>query len=126
MSTENPTPFNVRLGAAVRARRIMAGLSQEAVGQHLGVTFQQQQKYEKGKNRISVETLVKLAEFLGVTPQRLIMDALATEAADTEQVTDQPTDRYKMETIRRLFGLSEKRQHIAVTVIKALETEQAA
>jgi transcriptional regulator with XRE-family HTH domain len=126
MSAENPTPFNQRLGAAVRARRIMAGLPQEVVGQHLGVTFQQHQKYEKGKNRISVETLVKLAEFLGVTPQRLIADALAIDTAPSEQAADQPTDRYKMETIRRLFGLSEKRQHIAVTVIKALETEQAA
>lgn len=58
--------FNIELGAKVRNLRHQKGFSQSELGEYLGVTFQQIQKYENGLNRISCSSLVKIAEFLGV------------------------------------------------------------
>src|ERR1700709_1905330 len=77
MTTKNPTAFNQRLGTAVRSNRVLAGLTQKDIGDALGVTFQQVQKYERGVNRISVETLIKVATAINTTPQQLIDDAIA-------------------------------------------------
>ncbi|SCY45958.1 helix-turn-helix domain-containing protein [Microvirga guangxiensis] len=54
------------IGTRVRMRRISIGMSQEKLGEMLGLTFQQVQKYEKGMNRISVGRLVDIAKILGV------------------------------------------------------------
>ena len=54
------------IGGRVRMRRISIGMSQEKLGDMLGLTFQQVQKYEKGMNRISVARLVEIAKILGV------------------------------------------------------------
>jgi transcriptional regulator with XRE-family HTH domain len=54
------------IGSRVRMRRISIGMSQEKLGDMLGLTFQQVQKYEKGMNRISVGRLVEIAKILGV------------------------------------------------------------
>jgi transcriptional regulator with XRE-family HTH domain len=54
------------IGSRVRMRRISIGMSQEKLGDMLGLTFQQVQKYEKGTNRISVGRLVDIAKILGV------------------------------------------------------------
>ncbi|HZH11569.1 MAG TPA: helix-turn-helix transcriptional regulator [Microvirga sp.] len=54
------------IGTRVRMRRVSIGMSQEKLGEMLGLTFQQVQKYEKGMNRISVGRLVDIAKILGV------------------------------------------------------------
>jgi transcriptional regulator with XRE-family HTH domain len=54
------------IGSRVRMRRVSIGMSQEKLGDMLGLTFQQVQKYEKGTNRISVGRLVDIAKILGV------------------------------------------------------------
>ena len=64
------------LGLRVRARRMMLGISQERLGDALGLTFQQVQKYEKGANRISVARLLEIAAFLGNTPLAYFTDNL--------------------------------------------------
>jgi len=50
----------------MRTRRMRIGMSQEKLGEELGLTFQQVQKYEKGTNRISVGRMVEIAKVLGV------------------------------------------------------------
>jgi len=55
------------VGNRVRMRRMMVGMSQEALGEALGVTFQQVQKYEKGKNRVSASRLQHISQVLQVT-----------------------------------------------------------
>jgi transcriptional regulator with XRE-family HTH domain len=55
------------IGSRVRMRRMLIGMSQEKLGEMLGLTFQQVQKYEKGTNRISVSRLLDIANILGVT-----------------------------------------------------------
>src|SRR5262245_46893708 len=58
--------FYRTLGAAMRAARSAAGKSQSEVAEHLDLTFQQVQKYENGSNRIPLDRLVRLAEYLEV------------------------------------------------------------
>ena len=58
--------IDIEIGSRVRMRRISVGMSQEKLGDMLGLTFQQVQKYENGTNRISVGRLVDIAKILGV------------------------------------------------------------
>jgi len=61
-----PHPIDVHVGARVRLRRNMLGLSQEKLGEALGLTFQQIQKYERGANRIGASRLLEIGRILGV------------------------------------------------------------
>jgi transcriptional regulator with XRE-family HTH domain len=60
------SPMDAHVGARVRLRRMLLGLSQEKLGESLGLTFQQIQKYEKGVNRIGASRLYELAKVLNV------------------------------------------------------------
>jgi transcriptional regulator with XRE-family HTH domain len=64
--TKIPNPIDQHVGARVRMQRTLAGLSQEKLGDGLGITFQQIQKYEKGTNRIGASRLQDIARILGV------------------------------------------------------------
>src|SRR3954464_3400829 len=63
---ETPNPIDVRVGARLRLRRNMLGLSQEKLGEAIGLTFQQVQKYERGANRIGASRLHELSRVLDV------------------------------------------------------------
>src|SRR3954467_6580332 len=60
-----PNPTDKHVGARVRMRRMMLGMSQEKIGDALGLTFQQVQKYEKGANRMGSSRLQQAADILG-------------------------------------------------------------
>ena len=59
-------PIDVHVGSKVKARRLLMGLSQDSLAKLIGLTFQQVQKYERGKNRISVSRLIDIAKALKV------------------------------------------------------------
>lgn len=61
-----PNPVDVHVGARMRLRRTLLGLSQEQLGAAIGLTFQQIQKYERGANRIGASRLFDLAQVLDV------------------------------------------------------------
>ena len=61
-----PNPIDRHVGSRVRMRRMLVGMSQEKLGEALGLTFQQVQKYEKGTNRIGASRLHRIASVLGV------------------------------------------------------------
>lgn len=63
---KEPNPIDRHVGARVRLRRVLIGMSQEKLGDALDVTFQQVQKYEKGTNRIGASRLQSMAKVLGV------------------------------------------------------------
>ena len=63
---KSPTDADRFIGNRIRARRMLIGMSQERLGEILGVTFQQVQKYEKGVNRIGAGRLQDIAEAHGV------------------------------------------------------------
>jgi transcriptional regulator with XRE-family HTH domain len=66
MSTKAPNPVDKYVGSRVRMRRIMLGMSQEKLGEALGLTFQQVQKYEKGTNRVGASRIQHISEILQV------------------------------------------------------------
>ena len=78
LGPRSPNPVDVHVGARVRLRRKILKLSQEKLGEQLGVTFQQVQKYERGANRVGVSRLWKLSEVLDV-PINFFYDGLSTE-----------------------------------------------
>lgn len=63
-SKKSPNPTDIHVGSRVRLRRMMLGMSQEKLGEALGITFQQIQKYEKGTNRIGASRLQHIATVL--------------------------------------------------------------
>ena len=64
--TKKTNPIDAQVGNRVRIRRMLLGMSQERLGDLLGLTFQQVQKYEKGVNRIGAGRLFEIARILGV------------------------------------------------------------
>lgn len=63
-----PNPIDQHVGGRVRMRRMLLGMSQEKLGDSLGLTFQQVQKYEKGTNRIGASRLQQISRTLNVAP----------------------------------------------------------
>lgn len=61
-----PDPIDMHVGGRVRLRRMVVGMSQEKLGERMGLTFQQIQKYEKGTNRIGASRLYHLSHILDV------------------------------------------------------------
>lgn len=75
-----PNPIDIHVGSRVRLRRTMLGLSQEKLGESLGITFQQIQKYEKGTNRVGASRLQNIAGILNVPVSFFFEDAPGGEA----------------------------------------------
>jgi len=73
----NPNPIDVHVGSRVRLRRTLLGMSQEKLGEALGLTFQQVQKYERGVNRIGASRLYHLSQILDV-PVSFFFDDMPT------------------------------------------------
>jgi transcriptional regulator with XRE-family HTH domain len=77
VATRSPLPVDVLVGQNIRIGRLQKGLSQTALGQCIGVTFQQIQKYEKGANRVGASRLQQIANALGV-PIPTLFDGAST------------------------------------------------
>src|SRR6056300_1361837 len=84
MVKSSPDPVDIHVGARVRLRRTLLGMSQEKLGKALGLTFQQVQKYERGANRIGSSRLFQLSKILDV-PVSFFFDEMTT---DTTQKAD--------------------------------------
>lgn len=65
MDKKKPDLIDVHVGEKLKERRTMLRLSQENLAEHLGITFQQVQKYENGSNRIGASRLYRIAHYLG-------------------------------------------------------------
>ena len=101
-SENGPNPIDVHVGSRVRLRRMLLGISQEKLGQKIGLTFQQVQKYERGANRISAGRLFDLSIVLDVSisfffddlPVEAERAALmpGTEVSDELPSRDKPAD----------------------------------
>ena len=82
MTRRDPNYIDVHVGARIRMRRQLINMSQERLGELLGITFQQVQKYEKGSNRISASRLFYASKTLGV-PVQFFYDGLpGSEGSD--------------------------------------------
>ena len=77
-----PSPIDVHVGGRVRLRRTLLGMSQEKLGDALGLTFQQVQKYEKASNRVSASKLFEIAAALK-TSTAYFFDGLPADGAQS-------------------------------------------
>ena len=82
MVKKAPTPIDKHVGSRVRMRRMMLQMSQEKLGEALGLTFQQVQKYEKGTNRIGASRMQQIAQVLQVPVSFFFEDAPGGVALD--------------------------------------------
>src|SRR6202453_3199655 len=88
-----PSPIDVHVGSRVRLRRTLLGMSQEKLGDALGLTFQQVQKYERGANRVGARRLYDLSRVLDV-PVSYFFDEF-TEQAAAPGMGESPVDPYQ-------------------------------
>ncbi|CZT34002.1 helix-turn-helix domain-containing protein [Rhizobium sp. 9140] len=72
---KKPNPIDIHVGSRIRLRRTMLGMSQEKLGEALGITFQQIQKYEKGTNRVGASRLQNISAILNVPVSFFFEDA---------------------------------------------------
>jgi transcriptional regulator with XRE-family HTH domain len=77
-----PSPIDVHVGTRIRLRRTLLGMSQERLGEALGLTFQQVQKYERGVNRVGASRLFDLSRVLDV-PISFFFDDMPDALAGT-------------------------------------------
>jgi transcriptional regulator with XRE-family HTH domain len=82
----HPHPVDVHVGARVRLRRTLIGMSQEKLGEAIGLTFQQVQKYERGTNRVGASRLYELSRVLDV-PVGFFFDELDPRLLDSAAAT---------------------------------------
>lgn len=95
----------------------MLGMSQEKLGEHLGLTFQQVQKYEKGVNRIGASRLFDLARVLGV-PVQFFYDEAPADVAGVAVPTgfaEQPDESYVVEFLSTREGLELNKAFVKIT-----------
>lgn len=120
-------PIDVHVGARIKLRRTLLGLSQEKLGEALGLTFQQVQKYEKGTNRVSASKLYRLAQILDV-PIAFFFDSLpGSDEPPLKATEDDPL--YRRETValvRAYYGIPDQvvRDRL-LSLVKSLSREVA-
>jgi transcriptional regulator with XRE-family HTH domain len=106
--SRRPNPIDAHVGSRVRLRRMLLGMSQEKLGERLGLTFQQVQKYEKGVNRIGASRLFDLAQILGVPVQFFYEEAPTSATAHAEAApgfAERPAESYVIDFLASREGL---------------------
>ena len=117
MAEENkkkPNPIDIHVGGRVRLRRNMLGMSQEKLGEHLGITFQQIQKYEKGTNRVGASRLQAIASILGVPVSFFFEDAPGQEGSGPRGFAEDASMTSAMEFCSSPEGLQLNRAFVRI------------
>lgn len=110
-----PNPIDVHVGSRVRLRRMLVGMSQEKLGEMLGLTFQQIQKYEKGANRIGASRLFQIAQILGVSVQFFFDDMPESHKMHDSGFADDDPAPYVMDFVGSPEGLQLNRSFTRIT-----------
>jgi transcriptional regulator with XRE-family HTH domain len=116
MPKKNPDPKDVEVGRRVRAFRLNRGLSQEKLGDELGITFQQVQKYEKGVNRIGAGRLQRIAEILGV-PVSEFFSPTSTASTQSENLYELVDTAAALRLLRAYARIPDPQVKQAVTAL---------
>lgn len=109
---------DVQIGLKLTALRNLNGMSQNKLGSLLDVTFQQVQKYESGKNRVSASTLMKICKIFKVSPN-YFSDEMSEEE---EAVLDFLTQKELAALARGCSGLSKNQIHALIQFLKGLKS----
>lgn len=106
MPKKAPNPIDKHVGSRVRMRRMMVGMSQEKLGDALGLTFQQVQKYEKGTNRIGASRLQQISNILQVQVSFFFEGAPHMPGHPPSGMTDAPSPAYVSDFLATSDGLA--------------------
>jgi transcriptional regulator with XRE-family HTH domain len=106
MAKKAPNPIDKHVGSRVRMRRMMLNMSQEKLGDALGLTFQQVQKYEKGTNRIGASRLQQIAHILQVPVSFFFEGAPHIPGTPTSGLSEAPSPAYVSDFLATSDGLS--------------------
>ncbi|MBV9249466.1 MAG: helix-turn-helix transcriptional regulator [Acetobacteraceae bacterium] len=117
-----PSPIDVHVGSRIRLRRTLLGMSQERLGESLGLTFQQVQKYERGVNRVGASRLFDLSRVLDV-PISFFFDDMPDSLANSfgvqgsrrSSASSEPMDNFVDETLNRRETLELVRAYYRIT-----------
>ena len=105
MAKKTPNPIDKHVGSRVRMRRMMLSMSQEKLGDALGLTFQQVQKYEKGTNRIGASRLQQISGILSV-PVSFFFEGAPHSPGQSGGMSEAPSPAYVSDFLATSDGLS--------------------
>ena len=121
-TSATPHPVDICVGKAIRYRRKLLGLSQEQLADAVGIKFQQIQKYETGKNRVSASRLWELAGALDVKISFFFQDIEDTPAptkARDKMATRVLFERETLDLVRSYYDLPEKSRRSVFKLIRS-------
>lgn len=122
-------PVDRLVGQRVRMLRLNRGMSQTALANQLGLTFQQVQKYERGTNRISASKLVEIAKALDVDVAGLFQDAIDPSAAVANGgFEDSPPTQVDVSIVRLLSQIRDSglKRRVLALLTAVVETGESA
>ncbi len=111
---KKPNPIDIHVGSRVRLRRNMLGMSQEKLGESLGITFQQIQKYEKGTNRVGASRLQAISTILSVPVSFFFEDAPGHEAGGNRGLAEDSSTTYVVDFLNSAEGLQLNRAFVKI------------
>lgn len=128
MTDRSCQEYDRHVGARVRFFRMARGMSQEKLGEHLGLTFQQVQKYEKGRNRIGAGRLVAIAKVFSVEVATFF-DGLDVKAEGGERLLDLDplmTSRDGSALLREILNAPDHHRRALLDVARTLASTRVA
>jgi transcriptional regulator with XRE-family HTH domain len=111
---KKPNPIDIHVGSRVRLRRNMLGMSQEKLGESLGITFQQIQKYEKGTNRVGASRLQAISTILSVPVSFFFEDAPGHETGGNRGLAEDSSTTYVVDFLNSAEGLQLNRAFVKI------------
>jgi transcriptional regulator with XRE-family HTH domain len=114
-NVKKPNPIDIHVGGRIRMRRNMLGMSQEKLGESLGITFQQVQKYEKGTNRVGASRLQDISSILNTPVSFFFDDAPTREPSSLPVRAEEAPNALAMEFCSTAEGLSLNRAFVKIS-----------
>ena len=115
---KKPNPIDIHVGSRIRLRRNMLGMSQEKLGESLGITFQQIQKYEKGANRVGASRIQAIGNVLNVPVSFFFEDAPGAETGGTKGFGEENSASYVVDFLNSSEGLQLNRAFVKISDAK--------
>lgn len=132
---KKPNPIDIHVGGRIRLRRNMLGMSQEKLGESLGITFQQIQKYEKGTNRVGASRLQAISSILTVPVAFFFEGAPGQDGSAPKGMSEDSSATYVVDFLNSAEGVQLNRAFVkigdpkvrrrVIDLVKALGSEPA-
>ena len=114
VNKKKPNPIDIHVGSRIRLRRTMLGMSQERLGESLGITFQQIQKYEKGTNRVGASRLQNISSILNVPVSFFFEDAPGDAPGGQPGMAEAAGPNYVVDFLSSSEGLQLNRAFVRI------------